>query len=175
MDLLTAHLPSGYKKYNFSYLKIKSMTFIEILEYLEGVPTGEVEKLIYDINWLIKDDKNFEKVLLSDIEYCIFIKKAATISKDLEMNTTYKCSECNSINSLKFKLSEVKFIEKEAEVIEGALVTMKSGKYSVRVPNVEEFMNVVKHYIRYKKVKDIRIIKLISLFENFSNRPNDIS
>ena len=108
MELLTQNLPSGYP-YNFMSLRIQPMYFGQILEYLEFVPTNEVEKFYFDYKLVQNDDANVDRLLLCDLDYVIFYKKGITIAENLEFNTGAICPRCKNKLEVTFRLSDVKF------------------------------------------------------------------
>jgi len=55
------------------------MCFPEVLEYEDNLPEDRLERYVYDINMLAKDDPNIQEVLLCDIDYLIFKKKLLSI------------------------------------------------------------------------------------------------
>ena len=57
MEILTSQLPSGGFGYKFSTVTVNPMTFIEICGYFENVPKDPLEKYLFDIKTLVKDDE----------------------------------------------------------------------------------------------------------------------
>lgn len=164
MQLLTQDLPSNYS-YPFTSVNLTPMNFAQILEYMENVPTDEVEKLYFDYCTVKKDDPNIENLLFSDFEYVVFFKKGLTISKNLEFTTEAKCPDCGSLLPVNFKLSDIKFNKYSVETLEGLKVKFADNVFTVRMPTVKQFMDVFSKYRMYRKVTDLKIIKLISLFK----------
>lgn len=167
MQLLTQTLPSGYK-YPFEAIEIKPMTFSQILEYLENVPSNPVEKYYFDYCLLRgKEDENpqIDDLLLIDFEFVLYMKKALTISENMEYNTSVKCPRCGTTLRYKISLAGIEFDKMDPDALTGFQVQFNGLFMVVRMPTVRQFMEVFKKYRLYKKVTDMRIIKLISLFE----------
>lgn len=164
MELLTQYLPNG-EYYNFTSLNISPMKFAEILEYLEAVPSNQVEKLYLDYSILVKEEPKIDSLLLTDLDYVIFFKKGLTISKNLEFNTTAKCPVCGVPLNKKIKLSDIKFNKIDPQFINGIEVELSGSFHLVKMPTVGKFLNIFSKYRRYKKVTDLKLIKLIALFE----------
>lgn len=165
MELLVQHLPSGNPNYSFQSIRIKPMTFAQILEYMENVPSNEVEKFYFDYKVVLEDDPNIDNLLLCDLEYVVFFKKCLTISKDLDFKITATCPECGNLVSIGVKLSEIKFNHLDPVLLNGLSVDFEGSYHAVRMPTVQQFMQIFSKYRLYKKVTDMRIIKLIALFE----------
>lgn len=167
MELLTQNLPSGIQ-YPFASIHIMPMKFAEILEYLENVPDRKKNPIEnYYFNYcLVKDeDPNVDNLLLCDMEYVVFMKKALTIAENLQFNSECNCPRCGAKLSYNISLAGVEWNHLSDDVKGGLLISFGGSMQKVRMPKVSEFMEVFKKYRRYKKVTDMRIIKLIALFE----------
>ena len=166
MELFTQNLPSGYKDYPFFSLRIKPMTFAQVLEYMENLPESPVERFYYDYTVVFADDPNVENLLLSDLEFVVFYKKCITINKDLEYNTQGVCPSCGSEIDVHFSLKQIKFVPLGEDLLNGLDVKFHGERHILRMPKVKQFLRIFSAYRRYKKVSDMNIIKLIALFEN---------
>ena len=163
MELLTQNLPTGHN-YGFRSIRVNPMNFAQVLEYLENVPSTEVEKYYYDYCLVKGDDKNVDQLLLPDLEYVIFYKKGLTISDKVVFNSTIICNECGSGVPAKFDILEVKFAKLDEQVREGIRVQIAGAYHDIRIPTVEQFFTIFDKYRRYKKLSDMKLIKLICLF-----------
>ena len=166
MELLAQRLPSGYKDYPFLSLKINPMTFAQVLEYMENLPSSPVERFYYDYTTVLSDDLNINKLLLCDLEFVVFYKKCLTINKDLRFPVQTVCPDCSSVIDTYFNIKDIRFINLEKELLDGIKVRFYNDDHKVRMPTVSQFMYIFSAYRRYKKVSDMNIIKLIALFEN---------
>ena len=75
-------------------IRIKPMTFGQILEYLENCPDEKkspVEKYYFDYCLIKDDDMNINNLFLIDMEYVIYFKKALTIAEDLSYDSSTPC------------------------------------------------------------------------------------
>lgn len=174
MEILTQHLPSGGYGYSFPSITIKPMTFIEVVGYLESVPTDKLSKYLFDIKWLAKDDPNIYNCYVMDLDYLIFMKKIITISNDTTISLSFKCSECGKAINEKILINKLKFKAADDIVLEGADVEINGKVFSIKPPTVKEFLNVFDKYLRYRKIEDLDTIKLISLVSEFDNNPNAV-
>jgi hypothetical protein len=166
MQLLTQSLPSGYP-YKFDSLNINSMYFGQILEYLEFVPSNEIEKFYFDYKLVLADDPHVDDLLLTDLDYVVFFKKGITISEDLEFKTSAICPRCKSTIDLNFKLSNVRFKHLDPRLYSEILeIKFDNTSRIIRMPTVKEFMTIFSNYRRYKKITDMKLIKLIALFQD---------
>jgi transcription elongation factor Elf1 len=167
MQLLTEKLPSGYK-YNFISLNIKPMNFAQILEYMENVPSDEVEKLYFDYKTVLQDDSNVDNLLLCDLDYVIFLKKCLTISKDEEFDTSVKCPVCGSELKTRISLKKIEFNKLDSGLMDGMTIGIGGNYHDIMMPTVSEFMKIFANYRKYKKITDLKIIKLVALFTEVS-------
>lgn len=167
MELLTQNLPSGHL-YPFPAIHVSAMNFAQILEYLENVPDEKkqpVEKYYFDYCLVKDEDPNIGSLLLVDMEYVVFLKKALTISQNLEYDSSVECPKCGTTLNYHVSLAGVRFGPLSDPAKNGFSVGFGDSRYKVRMPTVDEFMSVFSKYRVYKRVSDMRIIKLISLFE----------
>lgn len=167
MQLLTQTLPSG-NKYPFESIRITPMKFAQILEYLENVPDDKknpIERYYFDYCIVKDEDPNVDQLLLIDMEYVIYMKKALTISENLEFNSEIKCPRCGNTLHYHVSLAGVEWNHMDSQALAGFTVAFGGQMLDVKMPTVEEFMTVFKKYRMYKKLSDMRMIKLIALFE----------
>lgn len=174
MLLLPNDLPSGGAYAISPPIKLKPLTFLEILEYSNEVSGSKVKDYLRDISWLRKMDPGILQHSLYDLDYIIFMMKVHTISDDKEFQTDVKCDSCNHRNRIHFTLGDFKFIEVESTKDLISRVLLGGYKYKVKIPTVEQFLNVLNKYSLYKKTDNVEVIKLISLFPEFETMPNDV-
>lgn len=173
MQLFTENLPSGYS-YDFVSLEIKPMTFAQILEYVENYPNGDLEKYYFDYCTLRMDDPDkVDKLLVPDLEYCIFLKKALSISKDTIITSTVECPHCKSKVQLKTDVQkDIHYSHIDQLYLNGCEVKLSDGNYHrIKIPTIMDFLMVFKNYRRNKKITDLKLIKIISLFEDATKYP----
>jgi len=167
MELLTQNLPSG-QHYPFASIRINPLNFAQILEYLENVPDMKKNPIehYYFQYCLVKDeDPNINELLLIDMEYVIYMKKALTIAENLEYKSECKCPRCGNTLRYHVSLAGIEWTHMDEEARNGFQVNFGGMVQPVRMPKVSEFFEIFKKYRMYKKLSDIRIIKLIALFE----------
>lgn len=167
MELLTQNLPSG-NHYSFSSIKTSPMKFAQILEYLENVPDNKknpIERYYFDYCLIKDEDPNIDNLLLIDMEYVIYMKKALTVSENLIFDSECKCPRCGSTLKYTVSLAGIEWNHMDEEARQGIQIKFANTIQPVRMPTVSEFMEIFKKYRMYKKVSDMRIIKLIALFE----------
>lgn len=174
MELVTSQLPSGGSTYNFPTVRIEPLTFQSIFHYSEGRPENSFARLIHDINYLKKDDPNIGSILLTDIDFLIFMKKSITISSKMKFRTSYKCPTCNTPGSLELALDEVEFELLGEELKRDIVITLRNKKYTLGVPTVDEFLKVAGNYVRSKVITDLDTVKILSLIKEYERRPNDV-
>lgn len=172
MQLLIQNLPSGGYGYGFDAIKIQPMIYGQILEYLDNVPADSIEKFYFDYCLLKEDDPNIDQLLIPDFEFCRFYKKALTISKNVEYNTTITCRDCGTKFSHKVTLGDIKFSSLDKSIIEGCSISLGGTEYGVKLPTMSEFFKVFNNYRRIKKTTDMRLIKLIAMFTDATRYPN---
>lgn len=172
MELLIQNLPSG-ADYKFDSIHIDAMTFAKVLEYIDNVPRDPVEKYYFDYCTLKSDDPNVSDLLLPDLEYCVFIKKVLSITRNSKFTTTVKCPVCGASITKEIRIPEdVHFSPIDERFLRGVNVEVGGKMHEVRVPTVTEFMSVFQNYRRLKRITDMKLIRLISLFRNVTNIPN---
>jgi len=175
MKVLTSQLPSGGVGYGFPSINITPLTFLELTKYLEGVPSDPLEKYLYDIDMLIKDDKNVMDCYIGDVDFLIFYKKLCTVSADQYYTINFKCPDCGHMIKHKFNYEkDVKFKGLDEKVMAGCKVELGGHIYDVKVPTLREFLSVFDLYLRMRKVEDLKLIKTISLFTGFDVNANQI-
>lgn len=175
MNVLTAQLPSGGYGYSFTDITINPFTFLDLTGYLENVPSDPLEKYMFDIKVLAKDDPKIYDIYIMDLDFLIFYKKLCTVSADLSYELSIKCPECG--NTIKKKISlekDIHFTQIESGVMNGAFVELGGHKYEVQVPTVREFLQVFETYLRYRKVTDLKMIKTIALIKEFRTFGNQV-
>ena len=83
MNIAVQHLPSGGYGYDFPDIEVSPMAFLKITEYLENLPEHDkLEKYLYEINDLLKEDQRILNCYLMDVDFLIFFKKLITVSGD---------------------------------------------------------------------------------------------
>lgn len=177
MNILTSQLPSGGYGYDFSSLSVSPMTFVQITEYLENVPEGDnLEKYLYDIKILEKEDPNIMNCYIMDIDFLIFYKKIITVaSSDMTFKVGITCPECGKKIVKHISLEgDIKFKQIDREIMEGAMIELNGHKYETIVPTVKQFFKVFEKYLKYRKIEDLRMIKTIALIKDFDLRGNQV-
>ena len=175
MKILTSQLPSGGIGYGFPDVNVSPMTFLEVCNYLENVPSDPLEKYLYDVEVLIKEDKRIMDCYVMDVDFLIFYKKLCTVSGDLTYELTVKCQECGKSIKKKINLeNDVHFKGLDPKIMNGAKVDLNGHTYDIRIPTMKEFLSVFDLYLRIRKVEDLKIIKTISLFDGFDIQANQI-
>lgn len=175
MNVLTAQLPSGGYGYTFPEVTINPFTFLELTGYLENVPSDPLEKYLFDIKVLCKDDPKVYDLYVMDLDFLIFFKKLCTVSADLSYDLTIKCPECGTKIKKKISLDhDIHFTQIDKGVMDGAFVELGGHKYEVQVPTVRDFLQVLETYLRYRKITDLKMIKTIALIKEFRMEGNQV-
>ena len=161
MEILTSQLPSGGYGYSFPSVSVSPMTFMEICNYLENVPSDPLDKYLYDINVLCNEDRKIMDCYVMDVDFLIFYKKLCTISGDLTYNLSVTCPDCG------------KKIEKKISLDKDIIIELGGEKFETYVPKVKDFLKVFEKYLTYRKVEDLGMIKTIALIKEFNeNKAN---
>lgn len=174
MEILTQHLPSGGYGYGFPSINIKPMTYLNIVEYLENVPSDSLSKYLFDTRWVIADDQNISDCYIMDLDYLIFMKKLLSVSRDLSVKVRATCPKCKKEIERSISIDKIMFKAIDPDVMEGAVVNIDGKTFNIKPPTVREFENVFGNYLRVRKIKDLDTIKLISLVQEFNMNPNGI-
>lgn len=175
MNVLTSQLPSGGIGYNFPTININPFTFLELTGYLENVPKDPLEKYVFDIKVLCKDDPRVNDLYVMDLDFLIFFKKLCTVSEDLSYDITVNCPECGTKIKRKIFLDkDIHFTQIDKDVMNGALVEINGHKYNVEVPTVKDFLQVLTTYLRCRKITDLKMIKTIALIREFRLEGNQV-
>lgn len=175
MTILTSQLPSGGVGYNFSSVSVSPMTFLEVTKYMENVPEDPLEKYLFDIENLVREDENIYDCYVMDVDFLIFYKKLNTVSSDLNYTVTMTCPDCgNTIKKTVNLEKDIRFKGIDEKVMGGAFIELNEHKYEVQVPTVRTFMEVLNVYLRVRKIEDLKMIKTISLIKNFKYQGNQI-
>lgn len=175
MEILTSQLPSGGFGYKFSTVTVKPMTFIEICGYFENVPKDPLEKYLFDIKTLVKDDENIKDCYVMDLDFLIFYKKLITVSNDLSYQIKVPCPYCGSeiVKTITFD-KDIHFKQIDSKIMNGARIDLGGHRYETIVPTTTDFLKVFNNYLRYKTVKDIKMIKTIALIKDFDILGNQV-
>ena len=73
MEISVKQLPSGGFGYDFPTISVTPMTFLELNQYLEQVPTDDpLGKYMFDIKVLERDDKKINDCYVMDVDFLIF-------------------------------------------------------------------------------------------------------
>lgn len=175
MEILTSQLPSGGFGYKFSTITVNPMTFIEICGYFENVPKDPLEKYLFDIRTLVKDDENIKDCYVMDLDFLIFYKKLITVSSDLSYQIKVPCSHCGfEISKVVEFDKDIKFRQIDPKIMNGARIDLGGHRYDTIVPTTTDFLKVFNNYLRYKTVKDIKMIKTIALIKDFDILGNQV-
>lgn len=175
MIVLTSQLPSGGYGYDFPSISISPMTFLELTQYLENVPKDPLEKYLFDIKVLIKEDKNILNCYVMDVDFLIFYKKLCTVSGDLTYDLSITCPECGTKIRRKINLeTDIHFKQIDDKIMNGAVIELSGHKYDVTIPTVSDFLKVFEKYLKYRKITDLKMIKTIALMKNFDLDGNQI-
>ena len=176
MNIPVQQLPSGGYGYDFPDVKVSPMTFIKITEYLENLPENDkLEKYLYDINDLLKEDQRILNCYLMDVDFLIFFKKLITVSGDNTFTVDIKCPKCGETIKQKISLDhDIHFRQIDKSVMEGAFIELNGNKYETIVPTVKDFFRVFEKYLKYRTVEDLEIIKTISLIKDFDIKGNQV-
>lgn len=175
MEILTSRLPSGGYGYDFPSVTINPMTFIQVCEYIENVPTDPLDKYLYDIQNLVKEDKRILNCYVMDLDFLIFYKKICTVSENLSYEISVKCPICGSELHRRINIEgDIKFKKIDEKIMNGAVIELGGTNYETRVPTVKEFLDVFKKYLVYRKITDLKLIKTIALIKNFEYQGNQI-
>ena len=175
MIVLTSQLPSGGYGYDFPSLSVSPMTFLELTQYLENVPKDPLEKYLFDIKLLIKEDKNVLNCYVMDVDFLIFYKKLCTVSGDLTYDLSITCPECGTKIRRKINLeTDIHFKQIDDKIMNGAVIELSGHKYDVTIPTVSDFLKVFEKYLKYRKITDLKMIKTIALMKNFDLDGNQI-
>lgn len=175
MEILTSQLPSGGFGYKFSTVTVKPMTFIEICGYFENVPKDPLEKYLFDIKTLVRDDENIKDCYVMDLDFLIFYKKLITVSSDLSYQIKIPCPYCGSeiTKTVNFD-KDIHFKQIDPKIMNGARIDLGGHRYDTIVPTTTDFLKVFNNYLRYKTVKDIKMIKTIALIKDFDILGNQV-
>lgn len=175
MNILTSQLPSGGFGYTFPSISVSPMTFLELTQYLENVPKDPLEKYLFDIKVLAKEDPNILNCYVMDVDFLIFYRKLCTVSGDLSYDLSITCPSCGKTLKKKITLDkDIHFKQVDDKVMTGAMIELGGHKYETAVPTVNDFLKVFEKYLRYKKVTDLKMIKTIALIKDFEFNGNQI-
>ena len=176
MNVLVSQLPSGGYGYNFSSISISPMSFIQIIKYLEDIPEQDpLERYLYEIDSLIREDRNIENCYIMDVDFLIFYKKFLTISGDSSFKISVQCPVCGAKIQKTIRMDkDIHYRQIDQSVMEGAFIELGGHKYETIVPTVKEFKRVFEKYLRFRKIEDLKMIKTIALIKDFDIRGNQV-
>lgn len=176
MNILVSQLPSGGYGYNFSSVSISPMSFVQIVKYLEEIPEQDpLERYLYEIENLVKEDRNIENCYIMDVDFLIFYKKLLTISGDSSFKISVQCPDCGAkINKTIRMDKDIRYKQIDRGVMEGAFIELRGHKYETIVPTVKDFLRVFEKYLRFRKIEDLKMIKTIALIKDFDVRGNQV-
>lgn len=172
MIVMTDMLPSGHR-YKFESITINPMYFAQVLEYEENCPSDPVEKYYFDYCVLKMDDERVGDLLLPDMEYAVFLKKAVSIGRDACFNASIVCPVCGAKYAHKITVpGDIKYTPIDKAFTGGFHVMLGGQPHAVKIPTMKEFMSVFGNYRRVKKLTDMKLIKLIALFKDSRDYPS---
>ncbi len=176
MEISVKQLPSGGFGYDFPTISITPLTFLELNQYLEQVPTDDpLGKYMFDIKVLERDDKKINDCYVMDVDFLIFFKKLITVSEDLSYQIEITCPECGK--KIKKSISfdrDIHFKQIDPNIMKGARINLGGHVYETIVPTVNEFLKVFDRYLRYRSVTDLKMIKTIALIKgDYANQIED--
>lgn len=175
MDISTTSLPSGGYGYKFPTVSVSPMSFLQITQYLENLPSDPLDKYLYDINNLVKEDPKISDCYVMDVDFLIFYKKLITVSADMSYKLKITCPDCGHVIEKTITLnSDIHFKQIDQTIMNGAVIELNGHKYDVVVPTLRNFKNVFDLYLRYKKISDLRMIKTIAMIGDFNLNGNQI-
>lgn len=176
MNVLVSQLPSGGYGYNFSSISISPMSFIQVIKYLEDIPSQDpLERYLYEIENLVKEDRNIENCYIMDVDFLIFYKKFLTISGDSSFKISIQCPDCGAKIQKTIRMDkDIRFKQIDRSVMEGAFIELGGHKYETIVPTVKDFLRVFEKYLRFRKIEDLKMIKTIALIKEFETRGNQV-
>ena len=175
MDILVTQLPSGGVGYDFPMISVSPMTFVEICNYLDNVPKDPLEKYMYDIHLLIKEDPKIKKCYVMDVDFLIFYKKLITVSDDLSYQVSVSCPNCGKEikKTISFE-TDIHFKQIDPKIMNGAVIELGGNRYDTIIPTIDNFMKVFSVYLRYRKLTDLKMIKTIALIKDFDILGNQV-
>lgn len=172
MIIMTSQLPSGHK-YRFESITVKPMFFAQVLEYEENCPKDDIEKYYFDYCVVKGDDPNVDELLVPDLEFVVFFKKALTIAREATFTASLTCPECGSKYSHRISVpKDVHYSPLDPKLVDGFGIKVGNEFHQVRIPTMREFLQVLGNYRRFRKLSDMKIIKLIALFKDATLYPN---
>ena len=176
MNILTSQLPSRGYGYDFPSVSVSPMSFLEITKYLENLPSNDpLEKYLYDISLLTKEDQKIMNCYIMDIDFLIFYKKLCTVSGDLSYEIEVTCPVCGKKlkKTVNFE-KDIHFKQVDPKIMNGAYIELGGHKYETIVPTLQDFMKVFQTYLRFRSVQDLKMIKTIALVKDFDYQGNQI-
>lgn len=176
MNILTSQLPSGGYGYDFPSVSVSPMSFLEITKYLENLPSNDpLEKYLYDISLLTKEDQKIMNCYIMDVDFLIFYKKLCTVSGDLSYEIEVTCPVCGKKlkKTINFE-KDIHFKQVDPKIMNGAYIELGGHKYETIVPTLQDFMKVFQTYLRFRSVQDLKMIKTIALVKDFDYQGNQI-
>lgn len=176
MNILTSQLPSGGYGYGFPSVSVSPMTFLEITKYLENLPSNDpLEKYLYDISLLTKEDPGIMNCYVMDVDFLIFYKKLCTVSGDLSYEIEVTCPVCGKRikKTINFE-KDIHFKQIDPKIMNGAYIELGGHKYETIVPTIQDFMKVFQTYLRFRSVQDLKMIKTIALIKDFDYQGNQV-
>ena len=176
MNILTSQLPSGGYGYDFPSVSVSPMSFLEITKYLENLPSNDpLEKYLYDISLLTKEDQKIMNCYIMDVDFLIFYKKLCTVSGDLSYEIEVTCPVCGKKlkKTINFE-KDIHFKQVDPKIMNGAYIELGGHKYETIVPTLQDFMKVFQTYLRFRSIQDLKMIKTIALVKDFDYQGNQI-
>lgn len=175
MEVLTSLLPSGGINYKFPSVSISPMKFVEVISYMENVPSDPLEKYLFDIRMLTKEDPKILDCYVMDVDFLIFYKKLITVSGDKTYTVNVTCPHCGKTIKKKINIdTDVHFKQIDSQLMNGAIIELNGHKYDTIIPTVRDFLKVFEVYLRVKKTRDLNLIKTIALISSFDLEGNKI-
>lgn len=173
--ILTSQLPSKGYGYTIPSVNVSPMNFMEICKYLENVPTDPLDKYLYDVEMLRKEDPRIMNLYVMDVDFLIFYKKLCTVSSEMSYTVSATCPICGSTIQKKISLNkDIHFKQLDEKVMNGCLIEINGHKYETIIPTMKDFLKVFELYLKYKKTDDLKLIKTVALIKDFEYQGNQV-
>jgi phage FluMu protein Com len=161
--LNTESLPLHYK-YDFPTIEVKPYTYRSLMDYLEGMPNNDSDLYLYDLKWLLRDDRNAEKLMTPDADYLIFLKKAISIKDDLRIVTEVKCPLCGRVNTITITQDDLQFVHPSDQVkYDGVWMELSTGTFLCKLPTVAKMLKVLDLSKTYGLTKHFELVKSMAM------------
>jgi len=106
--------PSGSQLYDFGFVDVYPLTFVDIIDYVRNRPNSsgiiaDYEFFMYNMQLMRRKVPQSVHLLWPDLLYVNYLMWALSVSADFGINISYICNNCRHNNKIRIGLEDIAF------------------------------------------------------------------